>query len=872
MRNLALLVLFAAPPNLFAASPVVVDPDLALELVADAPDIVTPTGIAVDAKGRVWCLENHTHQRTPNYNGPATDRVRIFEEFDAAGRAKKVTTFAEGFRDSMGITFGSDGPIYVATRAAIYILREQNGKEVERKVLVKLETKGNYPHNGLCGFAWDANGDLIFGLGENLGEPYKIVGTDNSTMTGGGEGGSMYRCRPDGSKISRIATGFWNPFAHCFDAHGRLFMVDNDPDARGPCRLCHIIQGGDYGYRFRYGRKGLHPFTSWNGELPGTLPMAGGTSEAPSGVIACDFAAMPKDYAGKLLVTSWGDHTIEAFTLTPRGASVSATPKVIVRGDENFRPVGFAIAPDGSILVSDWVDKSYPVHGKGRIWRLRSKTFSGKPKVPVSPIPARSEAQWHALAKSSKSPAERMEALLHLQSLEFTREFLPLLGDEDPFLVSAALTALGRVGNVASLRDAASAKPQARVRLGILLALRKSGEVAARLEIPRFLSDDDPEVRRAAIQWVAEEKIKEHAGLLRAAAIKSPSSAGLLASLGMANTMLSDRKMGSPAEEADHAIAFNFLVPDDVPPEIRAIALRMLPPDHKMIHPGMLERYVRGDNEFGLECVRTARLRRDPRALSALIDTIAFNSNPEHRLAAVAGISGFTDTDRAQQELLRLLDDPMLRKEALRSLRGVTKQADAIVKWWDGHRAATEDPLKIDRELLQEYQTTLRSLKLLPDEKPPTKEEWRAYLKDAPGDAKAGERLFYHARGPLCYNCHRIDARGGNVGPDMTMIGKSMSREKLIESILEPSKEIAPMYTTWRVTMRDGKEFTGAFAGETHDSLVTLVDAAGKLERLRRADIEERAALKTSIMPDELPHKMSRREFADLIAFLLERK
>ena len=35
--------------------------------------------------------------------------------------------------------------------------------------------------------------------------------------------------------------------------------------------------------------------------------------------------------------------------------------------------MGIAVAPDGSLIVSDWVDKSYPVHGKGRLWRIRAK-------------------------------------------------------------------------------------------------------------------------------------------------------------------------------------------------------------------------------------------------------------------------------------------------------------------------------------------------------------------------------------------------------------------------------------------------------------------------------------------------------------------
>ena len=90
-----------------------------------------------------------------------------------------------------------------------------------------------------------------------------------------------------------------------FDAFGRLFAVDNDPDSRPPCRLLHIVEGGDYGYRFRNGRKGLHPFTAWNGELPGTLGMVAGTGEAPErrrrlrgGQPA---RGLPRDAAGHLL-------------------------------------------------------------------------------------------------------------------------------------------------------------------------------------------------------------------------------------------------------------------------------------------------------------------------------------------------------------------------------------------------------------------------------------------------------------------------------------------------------------------------------------------------------------------------------------------
>src|SRR5690606_8412941 len=83
--------------------------------------------------------------------------------------------------------------------------------------------------------------------------------------------------------------------------------------------------------------------------------------EAPSSVIP---------YQGQLWVTSWGDHQIERYGLVEHGASWRATSDVVVVGGEPFRPVAFAIAPDGSLYFSDWVDRSYQLHRQGRIWKL----------------------------------------------------------------------------------------------------------------------------------------------------------------------------------------------------------------------------------------------------------------------------------------------------------------------------------------------------------------------------------------------------------------------------------------------------------------------------------------------------------------------
>ena len=383
---------------------------------------------------------------------------------------------------------------------------------------VRLDTPGDYPHNGLSGFAFDFAGNVYFGLGENLGADYRLIGSDGVTLSGGGEGGNIYRCRPDGSKLEQVATGFWNPFHMSFDVFGRLFAVDNDPDSRPPCRLLHIVQGGDYGYRFRNGRKGLHPFTSWNGELPGTLGMVAGTGEAPSGVVEYDRDNLPADYRGSLLVTSWGDHRIEQYRLKPHGASFRATMEPVVTGGEDFRPVGIAIAPDGSVFISDWVDKSYELHGKGRIWRLRQADKNVIARLdPAIPVAWRSDAIALAaaagtgavdgqlaasvlhhesadvralgasilptdridlknVARSDPSPLVRAAAMRRLSDPGARDLFLKALGSDDPFVQQAARLGLRNSLKAAELVALAGSKDlSADERLGLLLTLRDSG-------------------------------------------------------------------------------------------------------------------------------------------------------------------------------------------------------------------------------------------------------------------------------------------------------------------------------------------------------------------------------------------------------------
>ncbi|MEM1296722.1 MAG: PVC-type heme-binding CxxCH protein, partial [Verrucomicrobiota bacterium] len=265
-----------------------------LTLLAEHPDLVTPTGIDVDENGRIWVVASHTHFRPEGYEGPENDEILVF---DADGTNRRV--FANSTVATMDLELGKDGWVYLVERDRILRIRDSNGdgKADQEENLATLETEEDYPHNGLAGLAWHPSGDLVFALGENFYTPWTISDRSQAKVTGTGEGG-IFRMTADGKNLYRIAQGFWNPFGVCVRDDGEIFAAENDPGARPPCRLIHVVEGGDYGYQRRYGRSPFHPFVAWNGELRGTLPMIHATGEAPCAILPL---------GGGVMVPSWSD-------------------------------------------------------------------------------------------------------------------------------------------------------------------------------------------------------------------------------------------------------------------------------------------------------------------------------------------------------------------------------------------------------------------------------------------------------------------------------------------------------------------------------------------------------------------------------------
>jgi putative membrane-bound dehydrogenase-like protein len=134
------------------------------------------------------------------------------------------------------------------------------------------------------------------------------------------------------------------------------------------------------------------------------------------------------------------------------------------------------------------------------------------------------------------------------------------------------------------------------------------------------------------------------------------------------------------------------------------------------------------------------------------------------------------------------------------------------------------------------------------------------------GEIRRGQAVFMGTKAS-CSACHAIGYLGGNVGPDLTHIGKIRSERDLLESIVFPSASFVRSYEPVVVTTKDGKAINGLIRKDGGDE-ITLATGINQEVRIARKDIEDIQPSLVSIMPAGLDQQLSPQELADLVAFL----
>ncbi|MBI5773892.1 MAG: hypothetical protein HZA89_09145, partial [Verrucomicrobia bacterium] len=744
---------------------------------------------------------------------------------------------------TMDLELGTNGWVYLSERGRILRVKDSNGDGLgdREEVLATLKSEETYPHNGMSGLAWHPSGDLIFALGENMWKDWTLVASDGTTIRGIGEGG-IFRCKPDGSQLRRIAKGFWNPFGICVRADGEIFAGENDPGSRPPCRLLHIVEGGDYGYQRAYGEAPFHPFVCWDGELRGTLPMV-----CPSGEAPCGIAPL----GGGLLVPSWSDNRIDFFQLERRGASYGAQRVELVTGSEMFRPTCMARASEGVYYLADWVFGSYPIHQRGRVWKLEIDPVLAKAWLkPSKPLPPNAATQHLAELNDPKQKHSASKLFSTARS-------------DDSFLARAALLALAReLESWSKASSVAKLPPRDRVSACLALKLAKpKDEALARA----FLADASGEVQFEALRWMADEQLvalqPEVERLLTRSDLDYRRFEACLAAL---NTLRGNSRAGVN----DKAMLLDRVRDPSAPPHVRGFALRLLPPDTTQLTVSLLREMLGLKHELlSLEAVRTLARKSGKDVTPVLAEIARDNSRASNlRAEAIVGLAGAPEEELPLLLQLTQNADATVRDEALRALRFATlteehkKNLGVVANRHPGSAHLVRAVL--EPGALAEGRPSLNDLR-----------GWQKLLGQptTTGDAEAGRRIFFHPKVAMCSSCHLHSGRGSVVGPDLSAVGDRGAADWLLQSILEPSREVSPQFFPTSLEFKDGTEFVGIKLRKGGSGAEVYRDLTGREVTIKAADIASRRDLTTSLMPEGLLATLTDREIRDLLAFLNRR-
>jgi putative heme-binding domain-containing protein len=134
------------------------------------------------------------------------------------------------------------------------------------------------------------------------------------------------------------------------------------------------------------------------------------------------------------------------------------------------------------------------------------------------------------------------------------------------------------------------------------------------------------------------------------------------------------------------------------------------------------------------------------------------------------------------------------------------------------------------------------------------------------GDPARGE-MIYRLASQACQDCHSIAGAGGRLGPDLTSIGASAQLDYLVESLLDPSKQIKEGFHVVTVRKEDGGIATG-IALRQDDQEIVMRDGSDQEVTIPRSAIRQASLNPVSLMP--VTGGLRRDEFVDLTRFLSE--
>lgn len=511
--------------------------------------------------------------------------------------------------------------------------------------------------------------------------------------------------------------------------------------------------------------------------------------------------------------------------------------------------------------------------------------------------------------------AQALGRIAHKPAVQPLLDFLAENDDRDVYLRHAGVLALSRIGEAEPVL-ALAGNPDATLRLAAVLVLRRMAHPG----IATFLQDQDPYILAEAARAINDDWSIPEALPALAALLDRP---GLTSEPVLRRAINAALRTGTP-EDLDRLLA--FALRDGVPPVLKGEALATLGSWH---NPSVLDRVdgrLRGEVHRDSTPVITRvegelpRLLADPdpntivgvsqvlanlgivrfnpqlkrifdrhpspevraamlqtlgtlkdEAIGAYLEKGMRDSNPvvrttaigllplldipENKLAGIVSPIFKTGTTAEQQQMLATLADMPLERST------------SPLKKLIGDAAAGRLAPEVILDLIEAVESTgsepltsaLAGLKA----QGYSAEAYKETLFG--GSWWQGRDVFNSNPAAQCVRCHAVAGAGGQVGPALDSIGAVLSREQILEALIEPSARLAPGFGSVTLQLKDGQSVSGVLLSE-NATRILLKSTEAEPIAIPKARVARRINQPSSMPP--MGRVISRRELRDLIEYL----
>ena len=859
------------------------DPNLEVTVWASTPMLRNPTNLDFDKDGRIWVAEG-VNYRSHAKRQPEGDRIMVLEDTDHDGKADKSWVFVQEpfLLAPMGVAV-VDNKVIVSMAPDIIVYTDVN-RDLKfdpavdkREVLltgfnarihdhtihsVTVGPDGQwYWNSGNCGAVFTDKSGKTFRIGSaydpgqaNLGwKPTEIAGqrSDDGHVW---VGGFAARMNPDGSAVNIIGHNFRNSYEQTVTSFGDVFQNDNDdPPA---CRTAFLLEYGNAGFCSFDGKRSWGadrrpgqsiPTAEWRQEDPGTMPSGdvyGGGS--PTGIAFYEDGALGKNYRGLLLSCEPGRNVVFGYFPKPDGAGFKLERFDFITSNKEgefagtdfkgggndrrdlktmFRPSDVGVGADGAIYVADWFDARVGGHAdwddttSGTIYRIAPKGF--KPKI--------AKVDFNTLKGALaglKSPAVNVRGAAHEAVREHGKKAVGpvkrLLKNENPYVQARAIWMLAElIGSTGREIERLLEAKDPNIRLVAFRNVRKIIEREPH-GVDAFIvdwlnklvaSDPSPVIRREVALFLRD--------------ISAEKANPILISLaqgfdGQDRTYLEAWGTGATGKESQVYDATKS----------------------KLGHADPLK----WSNQFAWLAWRLHPAQSvvdfKVRALSASLD----DANRKRALTAI----GYNATQEAADAMLEVAakTDKAVKAEALWWL---LNRKDS--SWKDfGVNAALKARGIYDPEAVELTGATI-----------PAAEAPKFTVADVlalKGDVTRGGEKF----ASVCSSCHRAGDVGTEYAPSLTGWAKRQTTEVFLNSVINPSADIAQGFNGTQLKLKSGDEIHGLVLSEGDPLIVQ--SAGGLTQTVPRNRIAERKGLGRSLMLSADQLGLTPQDLADLNAWL----